>query len=128
MKKVRVEMEPVDVMDNEMMVREGLRQPNRVPRDPSVWTKTEKEKRLWKKYRRFPAPNSCWAGPEKTGGLPGKLIIQVKGLEKSTYCHNCLTTDVRYLLSKYKTERSSIVKSSWNGCTFDPERLHLWRA
>ena len=128
MKKVREEREPVDVMDNEMMVREGLRQPNRVPRDPSVWTKTDKEKRLWKKYRRFPAPDSRWAAPEKGGGLPGKLIVQVKGMEKSTFSHKCTTTDVPYLLSKYKTETSSIVKCSWNGKTFDAENLRLWRA
>lgn len=128
MKKVREEVEAVDVTNNEMMIQEGLRQPNRVPRDPSVWSKTEKERRLWRKYRRVAIPNQSWTAPEKTGGLPGKLIIQVRGLGKTTYAYKCLTTDVRYLLSKYKTNYSSIVKSSWNGKTFDPECVRLWRA
>lgn len=128
MKKIRVELDLVDITNDEMMIREGLRQPIQTPRDPSVWTKTEKEKRLWKKYRRVLAPNTRWASPEKSNGLPGKLIIQVRGLEQSTYSHKCLTTDVLYLLSKYKTESSSIVKSSWNGQTFDPEHIRLWRA
>lgn len=128
MKKVRVELEPVDVMDNEMMIREGLRQPDRIPRDLSVWTKTDKERKLWRKYRRFPVPNSRWAAPEKSGGLPGKLVVQVEGMEKTTYAHKCLTTDVHYLLSKYKTENSNIVKCSWNGKTFYAETVCLYRA
>lgn len=124
----KVEMEPVDVTNDAEMVAAGLRQPSVTPRDKSVWEKTDKERRLWKKQRRFPAPDSRWAAPDKTGGLPGKLVVQVDGLEKTTFSHKCTTTDVRYLLSKYKTENSSIIKCSWNGKEFNPEDIRLWGA
>lgn len=105
------------------MVALGIRNPFVTPRDPSVWTKTEKERKAWKKQRRFPAPDSRWAPPARTSRFVGRLIVNVKGLDKTTYRHDCPETDIPYLLSKYKSEHSSIVRAFWNGKEIDPERL-----
>lgn len=113
----------VDVTNDAEMVALGIRNPNLTPRDPSVWTKTEKERKAWKKQRNFPAPNSRWAAPVKVSRFIGRLVVNVKGLDKTTYCHNCPETDIPYLLNKYRSERSSIVRAFWNGKEIDPERL-----
>lgn len=120
---MKKEEKKVDVTNDAQMVALGLRNPLVTPRDSSVWTKTEKERNLWKKYRHFPAPNYGWAAPAKPTKFIGRLIVNVKGLDKTTYCHNCAKVDIPYLLSKYKSERSSIVKAFWNGKEIDPERL-----
>lgn len=125
MKRQEVKIEPVDVTNDAMMVAAGLRQPMRVPRDPSVWSKTAKERSKWQEHRRFPTPSGQWSAPEKSGGLPGVLVVSVRGCEKTTYSHKCNTSDVKHLLSRYKSMTSSVVKCSWNGKTIDPENILL---
>lgn len=121
--KKREEDGRVDVTNDAEMVALGIRNPSITPRDSSVWTKTEKERRALKKWRHFKTPDSRWAPHKKTSGFMGRLIVNVSGLDKTTYSHNCSETDVPYLLNKYKSERSSIVKAFWNGKEIDPERL-----
>nr|DAJ71567.1 MAG TPA: hypothetical protein [Caudoviricetes sp.]DAN75112.1 MAG TPA: hypothetical protein [Caudoviricetes sp.] len=121
--KKKEEDKRVDVNNDAEMVALGIRNPFVTPRDPSVWTKTEKERKAWKKQRRFPAPDSRWAPPARTSRFVGRLIVNVKGLDKTTYRHDCPETDIPYLLSKYKSEHSSIVRAFWNGKEIDPERL-----
>lgn len=124
-KKVKREREDekVDVYNDAEMVALGIRNPFVKPRDPSVWTKTEKERAAWKQHRRFPAPNYGWAAPTKSSRFIGRLIVSVKGLDKTTYCHKCSDIDLPYILSKYKTERSSIIRAFWNGKEINPEVL-----
>lgn len=121
--KKKEEDKKVDVHNDSEMVSLGIRCPLMTPRDPSVWTKTEKERKAWKRQRRFPAPTSRWAPPVKPSRFTGRLIVHVRGLDKTTYCHNCPEIDIPYLLSKYKSEDSSIIKVFWNGKEIDPERL-----
>lgn len=113
----------VDVNNDAEMIALGIRNPHVKPHDPSVWIKTEKERKAWKKQRRFPAPNLRWAPPTRALRFIGRLIINVKGFDKTTYCHNCSEMDIPYLLSKYKGEHSSIVRAFWNGKEIDPERI-----
>ena len=122
-KKKKEEDLRVDVNNDAEMVALGIRNPHVKPRDPSVWTKTEKERRAWKKQRRFPAPDTRWAPPTRTSRFTGRLIVHVKGLDKTNYRHDCPETHVPYLLSNYKSERSSIVRAFWNGKEIAPERL-----
>lgn len=123
MKKDEKKIEPVDVNNDAQMVAFGIRPPHLKPRDPSVWSKTEKERKAWKKQRHFPAPNTRWAPPVKPSKFVGRLIVHVRGLEKTTYRHDCPETDLPYLLGKYKNEFCTIVKAFWNGKEIDPERL-----
>ena len=47
---------PVDVYNDYEMVSLGIRKPVFTPRDPSVWTKTLKEKKALKKDQSIPPP------------------------------------------------------------------------
>lgn len=123
MKKEEKKVEPVDVNNDAQMVALGIRPPHVKPRDPSVWT--EKERKAWRKQRHFPAPDTRWAAPVRPSRFIGRLIVHVKGLDKTTYRHDCPETDLAYLLGKYKNEHCTIVKAFWNGKQIDPERLLL---
>ena len=122
-KEEKKEEKKVDITNDAQMVMLGIRPQLLAPRDPSVWTKTEKERKAWKKQRRFPAPNTQWAPPTKSSRFTGRLIVQVQGMDKTTYSHNCPESDLSYILSKYKNERCSIVRAFWNGKEIDPERI-----
>ena len=130
-----------DLTDDAFMVAEHLRQPSVTPRDPSVWSKTPKERKLWKRYRRFPAPSYQWPAPAKSIPIPGTLVVYVKGgnfttgkmnpktnkpIPKNTFSHKCIQSDIPFLLSKYKTEKSQVTKYSWNGKTYAPDCLPFW--
>lgn len=122
-KEEKKEEKKVDITNDAEMVMLGIRPQLLTPRDPYVWTKTEKERKAWKKQRRFPAPNTQWAPPTKSSRFTGRLIVQVQGMDKTTYSHNCPESDLSYILSKYKNERCSIVRAFWNGKEIDPERI-----
>lgn len=115
--------EKVNVNNDAEMVMLGIRPRLVRPRDSSVWTKTEKEREAWKKHRRFPAPNYGWAPPTKVSRFIGRLIVHVKGMDKTTFSHNCPESDLSYILSKYKNEHYSITKAFWNGKEINPERF-----
>lgn len=132
-KKLRIR----DLNDDAFMVAENLRQPMRQPRDAKVWVKTDKEKKLWKKYRRFPAPNYNWPAPSKSIPIPGNLIVYTSGFYtgksdgkkpvfKTTFSHKCIQSDIPYLIRKYKTDRCRVIRYSWNGKTYSPDSLPFW--
>lgn len=132
-----------DWNDDAFLVAEHLRQPSVKPRDPNVWTKTPKERKLWKKFRRVPAPNYNWPEPVKTIDIPGTLVVYVKGgnfttgklnpktkkpIPKTTFSHKCIQSDIPYILGKYKTPKSEVLKYSWNGKTYSPDNLPFWES
>ena len=123
MKAEEKKEEKVNVNNDAEMVMLGIRPRLVRPRDPSVWTKTEKEREAWKKHRRFPAPNYGWASPTKVSRFIGRLIVHVKGMDKTTFSHNCPESDLSYILGKYKNEHCSITKAFWNGKEINPERF-----
>lgn len=123
MKAEEKKEEKVNVNNDAEMVMLGIRPRLVRPRDSSVWTKTEKEREAWKKHRRFPAPNYRWAPPTKVSRFIGRLIVHVKGMDKTTFSHNCLESDLSYILGKYKNEHCSITKAFWNGKEINPERF-----
>lgn len=120
---MKKEVKPVDVNNDAMMVAEGIRNPFVRKRDQSVWSKSDKERKAWKKRRHFPVPDTRWSPPTKYTGFTGKLIVNVRGLEKTTFSHTCLETDIQYLLSKYKSDKCAIVRAFWNGREINPEGL-----
>lgn len=127
--------------DDAFLVAEHLRQPSVQPRDERVWVKTDKERRLWRKHRRFPAPAYNWPAPAKSIPIPGTLIVYVRGgnfttgklnpktkkpIPKTTFSHKCMQSDIAFILGKYKTDKSQVIKYSWNGKTYDPDNLPFW--
>lgn len=122
-KEEKKEEKKVDITNDAEMVMLGIRPRPVTPRDPSIWTKTEKERKAWRKQRCFPAPDSRWAPPAKPSRFTGRLIVHVQGMDKTTYSHNCPESDLSYILGKYKNEHCSIVRAFWNGKEIDPERI-----
>lgn len=122
-KEEKKEEKKVDITNDAEMVMLGIRPRPVTPRDPSIWTKTEKERKAWRKQRCFPAPDSRWAPPAKPSRFIGRLIVHVQGMDKTTYSHNCPESDLSYILGKYKNEHCSIVRAFWNGKEIDPERI-----
>lgn len=120
----KVEVEPIDVNNDAMMIAAGLRQPSVKPRDPSVWSKTDKERKLWKRYRRFPIPEGNWPAPIKSSRFVGVLIVNVKGMDKTTFSHKCSDVSMPDILSRYKSETCTIVRAFWNGKEINPESLY----
>lgn len=116
-----VKVDPVDVNNDAEMVSLGIRKPMVRQRDPFVWTKSEKERKAWKKHRHFPAPNMNWGAPAKVSRFCGRLTVNVRGLDKTTFSYYCLESDVQYLLSKYKKDNCAIVRAFWNGREVNPD-------
>lgn len=117
--------EKVDVYNDHLMVTLQLRQPPLDPRDESVWTKSEEEKKELKKFRKLKFDLGNWGAPKKIIPIPGKLIVQVRGFKKTTYSHNCIQSSIPSILNKYK-ENGDIIKYSWNGKTYAPDVLPFW--
>lgn len=129
-------MDAVDVTNNEEMVREGIRVPDLKPRDQSLWSKTAKERAEWKQHRRVKPPMYNWPAPDKSINLPGLLVIYTRGMNamvynrkrktlmpKNTFSHKCIVSDIQYLLNKYVSDTSEVIKYSWNGKTYAPGNL-----
>lgn len=128
----------IDVTDDALMVAEGLRAPNREPRDPSVWSKTLEEKAKLRVLRNTKYKFGRWPAPTKVISMSGKLIVYTNGVQtgynkvlkrsiyKTTFSHECIMSDIPYLLSKYKTDRSAVLKYQWNGTTYSPDSLPFW--
>lgn len=100
---------PVNVNNDLEMINLGIRCPKRSCRDISVWSKTEKERQLWKKYRRFPSPKTNWPSSGRHSAFKAKLIINAGS---KTYSYNCSKEDISYLLEKHKP---NVVRAFWNG-------------
>lgn len=115
MKKEKKEEKRVNVNNDLEMVSLGIRNKKLTPRDPSVWTKTDKEREAWKKQRRFPAPSSRWGSEKRYPKFNGRLILHVKYSDKTTYSHSCYEEDIPYIIGKYKSGKCSVTKVWWNG-------------
>ena len=121
------ESEWVDVNDDALMVKLGIRNPNVEPRDPSVWTKSAKEKALLKKLRNHKSGILAKGGSfEKYEPLfKFTLVITIeknpkftqfdkklkRKVFKTTFSHKCYEKDIPFILNRYKDEEgNSLVK------------------
>lgn len=115
------------INDDAWMVAEGLRLPTRQPRDPSMWTKTlaERERIRELKHIKYHIARSCIDG-RKYIPIYLKLIVQVRGLEKTTYSLKCWQADIPSVLSRFKERGGEIIKYQWNGKTYAPNEVPFW--
>ena len=131
------EDEWVDVHDEALMVALGIRNPNLEPRDPSVWTKTAKEKALLKHLRNSRggvlASGSSFVKYEPL--FKYKLIITIKKddkfmtydkklkrkVHKTVFSHTCYPKEVPFILNRYYNEegKSIVTKYSYAGHQFN---------
>lgn len=125
--------EGIDVHDDNLMIKLGIRPPHLQPRDESVWTKTPNEKRLVKNVRRK-GKMHMGVSPVTHIPLKAKLIIQLKSNKKfpnSTISTECYMHEIGNILSKYyqwknKTNECLVIKYVYNGKTYKPTERPFW--
>ena len=116
----------VDVQNDAQMVAPGIRVPPRIPRDPSVWTKSSSEKFILKREKARDRSKflTRWAGKKKAIPVYGKLIIQLNEAKpKSTLSIKCGQSDIPKIIAKYKDH---LVKYAWSGKTYTGTQLPFW--
>ena len=113
----------IDVHDDNIMHEMGLvRQPLRIPRDKSVWTKTPNERRILRNVKCSNKLNMHFHSvPLKQGTVRAKLVVQLKHnkkFNKSTYSFICLDTEINSILSQFQVSSKSVIKRySYDGRT-----------
>ena len=136
-KKVsKFETQEVDVHNDAQMVELGIRVPILIPRDKSVWTKTNNEKRLSKTVRRHSKGDGHFHSiPKKIIPVRDNLIIYLKKnktYNKSTYSIECFQHEIPEIISKYVECNKSgvcnavVLKYSWNRKTYSPNEIPIW--
>ena len=126
----------VNVYDDELMVKLGIRPPMVAPRDKSVWTKTQFEQKTLKSLRRNRRHIHFHTVPEKSIPVRAKLIIYLKKNDKfpkTTYSTMCWQNEINSILLNYyqKNKKTGfneclILKYSYNGKTYSPEQRPYW--
>lgn len=115
----------IDIHNDDLLVKLGIRQPVAEPRNPSVWTKTKSEKKALSKVRR---KQHMFGGvaPFKVIPVQDKLIIYLKKnkvFPNTVYSTICYQHQIPNVLKMYGT---LVVKYYFNGKTYKPEELPYW--
>ena len=116
------ELPPVDLKNESECISLGIRNPKVSPRDPSVWTKSKKEKALIRKLKHSARENKIgWAAPQKESRFTNNLIIYVtKDNPKTTISiKDCMEVNVPYILGKYE---DILVKAFFGGKQVYPNK------
>ena len=115
------------INDDAWMVAEGLRAPNRQPRDPEVWTKTAEERARIKELNKQKHRVSRGSMSTRTY-IPcyAKLIIQVRGCAKTTYSTMCWQADVPRIVGNFKGEGKEVLNYKYNGKQYAPNEVPFW--
>lgn len=116
------------ITDDDWMVAEGLRSPNVQPRDLSVWIKTDEEKEQIRKLKRqkYHITRGS-AGGRKHIPIYLKLVVQVRGWEKTTYSLKCWQADIPRIIGNFNTgDGKEVIKYQWNGKTYKPNEVPFW--
>ena len=141
MKKKQKILPPVNCNDEKEMESLGYRHPL-VPRDQTVWTKTEFEKKLLKKMkRRFKNYefSSNWGYTKLHIPCYDKLIVQIYKnpdflkrngfpVSHTTFKFFCGQSDISYILSKFVDEsgHSFVRWYKFNGKEYKPDELPFY--
>lgn len=137
----------VSINDKDFMISLGIHPKNAEPRDPSVWTKTDKEKADLKKMRlrhktnrmtgsisyERPIPlydtlivhikaDSSYATRKNKDGSPDRSTI------KTTHSIKCGQSSIPFILAKFVNAKGDniVTKYRWNGKTYSPSELPFW--
>ena len=91
-------------------------------RDPSVWTKTPKEKKAIKRAKRWNVPDfaSSWSFKKHPIPCYGKLIIQFdkiadKATSHTTRTFQCGQSDLPEIIGNYSKDGWKVRWYKWNG-------------
>lgn len=128
----------VNIHDAELMIKLGIHPCYLSSKDPSVWTKTSKEKEALRVLRsRHKGKIHIGTIPNRSIPVRAKLIIQLKKNKKfpnTTYSTICNMNQIGDILSHYydvnpKTNiiTNLVVKYTYNGKTYSPDERPFWR-
>lgn len=131
MKQTKKKEEKVNVHNDDEVRAAGIFRPFDVtPRDPSVWTKTKKERQQLKKMKHIKFPNGhFFHNPPKHPVVTAKLVIYLKKnnkFDKTVYSFMCTDTSVPAHLRNFITTSKNgnsvnwIAKYSYNGRYYAP--------
>lgn len=126
MKQTKKKEERINVHNDDEVRAAGIWRPyNVTPRDPSVWTKTKKERQQLKKMKHIKFVNGhFFCNPPKHSVLTAKLVIYLKKNNKfpqTVYSYMCPDTSVSNYLRNFITTSKKgkainwISKYSYNG-------------
>lgn len=121
----------INVHDDEEVRKNGLIRPYLVEsRDPDVWTKTPREKRQLKKYKRG-YKGHFYASEVETSPLVDTLIVYLsknKWFDKPTYSFKCNIVDIPFIIQKFTVKNKSFVKKYFfNGKTYKNNEFPKWK-
>lgn len=131
-------LEWIDVHDDELMIKLGIRPPHAAPRDKSVWTRTQYEKKILKSERcKHKGDSHFHSVPQKSIPVRARLIIYLKKNKKfphTTYSTECMQHEIgnilpNYYMENYKTKCNEclIAKYVYNGKTYAPDERPFWQ-
>lgn len=138
MKQSKKKEERINVHNDDEVRAAGIFRPFDVtPRDPSVWTKTKKERQQLKRMKHLKLPNGHFFDtPSKHPVVTAKLIIQLKKNNKfpqTTYSFMCTDTSVAGYLRQFITtskKGNTLNLISWykyNGRQYGPNETIICR-
>ena len=127
----------VDVHDAALMVELGIHPRPATPRDPSVWTKSEQEKRILRTLRCINKGDMHFnIPPHRSIPVQDKLIIQLrknKQFPYTTYSIICGMHQIGDILNFFqqqdhqnKTVINLVAKYTFNGKTYKPDERPFW--
>lgn len=127
----------VNVYDDALMVKLGIRPAMLAPKDESVWTKTPYERRLLKTLRRSSKERIHFhTVPNRSIPVRAKLIIQLKKnnkFSKTTYSTECWQHEIGNVLSNYfqKNKKTGMNEClvdhyKYNNKTYGPNERPFW--
>lgn len=137
----------VSINDKDFMISLGIHPKNAEPRDPSVWTKTAKEKSDAKKMRLRHKKDRLTGSIGYNVRVPfyDRLIVHIKAdtnyalrknvdgtpdtsTIKTTHSIHCCQSDIPFILAKFVNSKGHniVTKYRWNGKTYSPSELPFW--
>ena len=128
----------VDVHNDVLMVKLGIRPCKAIPRDLSVWTKSKQEKKILQTLRCTHKGKMHFSVPSRRSiPVQAKLIVQLKKNKQfphttySTICSMHQIGDVLNFFHQLDCRSKSIVsvvdKYTFNGKTYTPNERPFWK-
>lgn len=128
----------VDVHDDTLMIKLGIRPRPATPRDPSVWTKSKQEKKILKTLKCTHKGKMHFGTPSyRSIPVIAKLIVQLKKnkvFPHTTYSTICSMHQIGDILNFFhqldrqsKTMVNVIDKYIFNGKTYMPNERPFWK-
>lgn len=126
----------INIHDDELMVKLGIRPRTLPEKDSSVWTKTSKEKKALRSLRSSHKESMHFGSiPVRSIPVQAKIIVQLKKNDKfphTTYSKVCSMHKIDDVLNSftYTTKKGNTVnvvaKYKYNGKEYAPNERPFW--